>query len=201
MNPPKFVNAAVEGALDEEVVRKLIASVGAQLGKIYGRNGKGHIKNRLAAYNQAAQRDPWLILIDLDHDARCPGELRQRWFPTGLATYLCFRVAVRAVESWLLADAETLADFLGISKAKVPPEPESLADPKIELINLARASRRKTVRWDLVPRPGSQRSVGPAYSSRLGQYVRSTWCPLRAAQVSMSLRRAIDCLKHLVQRI
>lgn len=103
-----FISAAVEGMVDEAVVRRLIAHAGGQLGTVYGRHGKPSLREKIDGYNNAAKRAPWLVLVDLDHDEDCAPPLREAWIPNP-APHLCFRIAVREIEAWLLADAETLA--------------------------------------------------------------------------------------------
>ncbi len=190
------ISAAVEGVVDEAVVRRLVPHAGATLRDVYGKKGKRLLRQRIASYNLAAQRAPWIVLVDLDNE-ECAPPLRNAWLPQP-ARYLCFRVAVREVEAWLLADIERLAEFLGIARGRVPPQPETLNDPKGALVNLARTSRRRDVREDLVPRPDSGRQVGPAYSSRPTEFVTNDWRPEVAAQRADSLRRAIRCLQRLV---
>jgi hypothetical protein len=84
---------------------------------------------------------------------------------------MCFRVAVRETEAWLLADRERLARFLGISTSRIPLDPEAMDDPKSLMVDLARHSRRREIREDMIPRSGSGRNVGPAYVSRLIEFV------------------------------
>lgn len=192
------ISAVVEGIVDEAVARRLIVSAGADPGPVYGKQGKRFLQQRISGYNTAAHHSPWLVLVDLDRDHDCAPPLRAAWLPQ-LAPYLCFRVAVRAVEAWLLADPERIAEFLGVARSKVPTDPETLDDPKAEIIALARASRRRDVREDMVPRDGSGRPVGPAYPSRLIEFASSWWRPDVAAQRAESLRRAIDCLKCLAR--
>jgi hypothetical protein len=92
------ISAAAEGITDEAVVRRLILHVGAQPGTVYGKQGKQHLRTRIAGFNNAAQHMPWLVLVDLDHDADCAPPLRAKWLPAP-ARWMCFRVAVRAVEA------------------------------------------------------------------------------------------------------
>ena len=110
-----------------------------------------------------------------------------------------FGLAVRAVEAWLLADTERIAAFLRIARGRVPGDPETLDNPKATMVALTRASRRKDVREDMVPRDGSGRPIGPAYSSRLIEFISYSWRPEVAAERADSLRRAIDCLKCLAE--
>ena len=73
------VSAATEGNVDEAVVRRMILEVGAQPGPVYGKNGKRHLRERITGYNNAARFSPWIVLIDLDHDAECSPPLRSHW--------------------------------------------------------------------------------------------------------------------------
>lgn len=192
------ISAAVEGLVDESVARRLIVLAGGRPGPVYGKNGKSFLRQRILGYNNAARHFPWLVLVDLDRDADCAPPVREEWLPDP-APNLCFRVAVREVESWLMADAETLAGFLSVARSRIPPNPENLGDPKVVMVNLARHSRRLPIRVDMVPRPGSGRVVGPAYVSRLVEYIQDRWRPEIAAKKSDSLRRAIECLRNLVK--
>ena len=197
MSGSVVISAAVEGIVDEAVVRKLIIDAGGLPGTVYGKNGKPFLRQRINGYNNAAHRAPWIVLVDLDREADCAPPLREAWLPEP-APDLCFRVAVREIEAWLMADAETLAEFLGVARNQIPGHPEDSDQPKSAMVNLARRSRRGAVRQDMVPREGSGRSVGPAYTSRLIEYVESRWRPEVAAQRAESLRRAIACLERLI---
>ncbi|MGB3977016.1 MAG: hypothetical protein WBM02_00775 [bacterium] len=191
------IHAAVEGIIDDAVAQKLIIEAGGKPGTIYGKKGKNFLQQKIQGFNNAAKIWPWLVLIDLDNDAECPPPFCMHSVPNP-SRYLCFRVAVREVESWLMADADTLASFLGISIAIVPKDPEKLKNPKEKLIYLASRSRRKAIRKDMVPRQGSGRSEGPAYVSRMVEYVQDFWRPEVAGKHAESLRRAIACLRRII---
>lgn len=196
------ISGAVEGPVDEAVLRRLLQDSGALPGTIYGKMGKSRLVQKIGAYNHAARLGPWVILVDLDRDAECVALLRNRLLPAPEPA-LCFRIAVRAVESWLLADRERFASFFGVVLSKIPQHPEGLLDPKRSVVELARSSRRKEIRRDLVPRPESGRVVGPAYTSRMVEYIESLeegWRPAVAAEGSESLRRCLSCVQRLVQR-
>ena len=194
------IQVAVEGILDEAVVRRLIAHAGGETGTVYGRNGKPALLNRIKGYNNAAQFTPWVVVVDLDNDAVCAPPLRDAWLPTP-APHLCFRIAVREIEAWLMADKQTLASYLRIRAGSVPEEPEGLQYPKDVMVNLARGSRNRDIRNDIVPRENSGRRVGPAYVSRLIEYVHENWRPEVAAERAESLCRSIRCLQKLVKTI
>jgi hypothetical protein len=192
-----MISAAVEGMVDEAVARTLIAHAGAVVGDVYGTHGKAYLRQKITGYNNAARRSPWLVLVDLDGDEHCAPPLLNTWLPQ-LAPHLCFRVAVREVEAWLMADSERLAAFLYISRKKIPGNPETLQDPKAEMVKLARSSNRPAIRDDMTPRERSGRRVGPAYASRLIEFASSFWRPGVAAERSDSLGRAINCLRRLI---
>ena len=47
------ITAAVEGIVDEAVAQRLIEHIEAEIGPVYGRHGKDHLRRNLGAYNQA----------------------------------------------------------------------------------------------------------------------------------------------------
>ncbi len=166
---------------------------------IYGKNGKSFLRQKIQSYNQAAFYSPWIILVDLNHDAECAPALRTLWLPDP-APNMFFRIAVREVEAWLLGDQERIAAFLNVALSKIPENPEILDDPKQFMIELAANSRRREIREDMMPRPGSGRKIGPAYSSRLIEFAtdrQSGWRPEVAARNSDSLNRCLRRLRSL----
>jgi hypothetical protein len=188
------VSAATEGIVDEAVVRRMILEVGAQPGPVYGKNGKRHLRERITGYNNAARFSPWIVLLDLDHDAGCAPPLRSHWLPKP-APFMCLRIAVRQVEAWLLADRENIAKFLAVAASRVPRHVETMTNAKEAMVDLARRSRRRDIREDMMPRSGSGRSVGPTYASRLIEFAQGMWNPQEAARPSDSLRRSMKRLE------
>ncbi len=192
------IDVACEGALDEVVARVLVGAVGADVGRVYVRGGRPALLKRLPAYNNAARRSPWLVLVDLDRDPACAPEALRRWLPRPAAG-MCLRIAVRQVEAWLMGDRERIAEFLAVPVARVPADPESLDDPKRKLVDLARQSRRRAIRKEMVAPPGSGRTVGPGYNDRMTEYVEERWRPEVAARCCGSLSRALACVGRLAQ--
>ncbi|MFQ3581970.1 MAG: hypothetical protein SNJ67_12095 [Chloracidobacterium sp.] len=193
-----IIQAAVEGITDEAVIRRLIHHVGAEPGAIHVGQGKSKVLKGLTGYNNAAQQSPWLVLVDLDQEP-CPAQVKRVWLPSP-APWMCFRIAVRAVEAWLLADVDTLAVFLGVPPKCVPVQPETCPDPKAALVALAGHSRRREIRDAMIPQVNSGRRVGPAYTSQVINYARYHWQPQAAARRADSLRRAINCLQTLANQ-
>lgn len=193
------IRILVEGITDEVVAKRLIEHAGLAPGAVYGGRGKPYLLQRLPAYNSAARFEPWVAVVDLDKDATCAPAFVAQTLPRP-SDLMRLRVAVRAIESWLLADAERIAAFLGVRTALVPSSPDALTDPKTTLVNLARRSRRTAIRKDMVPREGSGARVGPAYTSRLIEFVVGSNAPWRvdvAMEHSDSLRRCITALISL----
>jgi len=135
--------------------------------------------------------------MDLDND-ECAPRLRADLLPAQ-APRMCFRIAVTEVESWLMADRDEIARFLGVSRALITQVPDDLADPKLSIVQTAQRSRARAIRDDLVPRPGSGRAVGPAYTSRIVEFVAQAWRPDVAANASDSLARCLNRLQELVE--
>ncbi|MBK9248750.1 MAG: hypothetical protein IPM69_11685 [Ignavibacteria bacterium] len=104
-----------------------------------------------------------------------------------------FIVAIREVESWLLADIEGLSEFTGVSIHNFPQNPDVLKDPKAELLRIVRKSRIRNIKEDILPK-NNFATIGPNYNGRLGEFVNQTWSQVRAAKRSDSLARAIRAL-------
>jgi hypothetical protein len=200
VNPsPVVLSAAVEGIVDQAVVQKLGEELGLSIYGFYGLKGKPFLKERINAFNNAARFNPWMVLIDLDA-SECAARLRSDWLAAP-SRLMRFRIAVRAIEAWLMADMDTLSDLLHVRRSLIPVNPDIVEDPKRQLVNLARRSARTEVRKDMVPRTGSGNSVGPAYSSRLIEYISDQsrgWRPKEAVRVSDSLRRCWTSLQTFV---
>lgn len=178
--------------MDEAVVRALLAHAGRPVGTIYVQGGKSRLLGKLAGFNAAAQFHPWLVVVDLDNDAACAPEFISMTLPDP-STHMTYRVAVRQAEAWLMADREGLARYLRVSQSLVPKNPEAETDPKQTMVNVARGSRDKRVRDDMVPTPGGGRKTGPNYAGRLIEFATQGWRPdvaaLRAESLSSCMRR------------
>ena len=201
MSVQSVVTGAVEGDLDEAVLRRVVSCVGITLGTVHGRQGKPALLQSVRGYNNAAPYAPWIVVVDLDRDCDCAPPCHQKWLPSP-APLMCFRVAVRAIEAWILADRTRAARVLGVNSARVPPDPDGLDDPKDALVNIARRSRRRSVREGLVPREGSSRRVGPLYNAILSEFVQDAsegWRPESAMENSQSLVRCVEHLRRIVE--
>jgi hypothetical protein len=151
------ISAAVEGSIDEAVVSRLISETGGTPEQVYGKNGNASLRARINGYNHSARHRPWIVLVDLDHEADCAPDLCRAWVPAQ-AQKMCFRVAVREIEAWLLADRERISKFLSVPVSRIPTSPESENDPKQVMVSLAARSRQRAVREDMVP-PAWKRKI------------------------------------------
>jgi hypothetical protein len=191
------VRLAVEDLLSEAVAKAALTRLNMSASQTIGLRGNAYLRSKVSALNKTARAFPVLLLTDLDSPSSCPPELIRGWISVPREEALIFRVAVVEVESWVMADHAAFAELLGIRRDRVPREPDRVPDPKQRLVALAKSSRKRRVREDIVPPRGSTAPVGPGYNPRVGEFVRTEWDPLRAAQRSPSLRRALSALERL----
>ena len=183
------IHCLVEGPIDEAVVRRVLSSLSIEAGTFYHASIPA-FEVRLRRLNHAAHHSPWFALCDLDQEECAP--LRSRRYLPAPSPGMCFRIAVQAVEAWLLADREAIARFLRVSKDAIPLAPEGERDPKSHLVAIARRSRSRAIREGLTPGEGDSRRVGPEYALMMEEFARERWSPQRAADRAPSLRRAIE---------
>lgn len=194
---PINVSLIAEGPLDEQVLRRLIIQNAPHLhaGVCHGKRGRDWLNTHLVNFNKAAHAWAYVSLGDLEQD-ECPPTLLRLWYPHGKHINIQSRIAVRMVESWLLADREALAQFLGISVHHIPQNPEEELNPKQVMVNLARRSRYRVIKEDMVPPLNSSGLVGKNYRGQLEKFVVEKWRTDRAQTHSPSLQRAIQSLEQ-----
>ncbi len=190
-----YFSVAVEDALSEVVARHLIEQSSFRVLSCYRKGGYGYLKSRIHGFNEAAKASPFFMLTDLDKYA-CATELKTDWLKQTPHPNFLFRIAVRSVESWLLADAEGLATFFRVSKKLIPDKPDELPNPKAKVIELAKRSSKREIREDIVPKQNSTAKIGPNYNGRLGSFINTSWNLQRAIKHSESLHRAFNALKN-----
>lgn len=196
-----WISLATEDQLSEAVGLRLLSETEPLLQpyQLLRRDGFGYLRSRMESWCQLSRVQPLFLLTDLDRQA-CPRELIEEWLGdrTCPPNFL-FRVAVREVEAWLLADHQGMRNLIG-SKGKLPDMPDDIQDPKLALLSLARLASRN-VREDLVRLDGGALRQGVGYNARLCEWVQNSWSPARAAQRSPSLDRARTRLSELAQQI
>jgi hypothetical protein len=138
----------------------------------------------------AATGQSLLVLGDADRD--CPVTIRST-----LEHQQCHRIeirlAVREADAWLLGDPG-IADYLKAPRSKLPRAPESLADPKEELIRFASRSKAPNICREMKRKFPSQ-SQPPGYNRIIPAFVREHWDPFVAADRCDSLRRCVNRLR------
>lgn len=195
------VTIAGEGRLDLEVAEKLVSHYGGEVGNRYDKGGKFGVQSKIDGYNNDAAHTnmPWLVLLDLNSD-ECPPSLRNKLLDEA-APSMCFRIAVREIESWLMGDAESLAFYFGVSRTLIPSEPEKLNDPKESLVKLAKESNKREIREGIARKGSTQLETGPRYTALMRKYAQNHWRPEVAAKRADSLRRAMASLEKLFRTV
>ncbi len=193
---PIPLDIVVEDSLSESVLTKLLrhSEKPYSVGDCLQRGGFGYIKRNISGFNRAAQGRPFFILTDLDRN-ECAPNLIEDWLHKPISPNLVFRVAVREVEAWLLADRDGISEFLGVRRQSIPLDIEDIGDPKSLIVSLSRSSRRRSIRLDIAPAVGSTARQGPDYNARLQSFVQEVWDLDAACTRSDSLSRAVERIR------
>ena len=188
------INLVFEDAISEFIMLKILNSFDKKFSPAFSYlgNGFGYIKSNIKGFNQAAIATPFFILADLDNYT-CPSSLINDWLKLPPKPNLIFRVAVKEVETWLLADIEGFSKFIGVAEVNFPDNPELEQDPKQTLIRLVRRSRKRNIKEDIIPK-NDKAKIGPNYNERLIEYVSDFWDLNRALKRANSLQRTYNCL-------
>ena len=197
---PAFLLVVTEGLLEIPVAKKVLTTLGIDQDqtRFYPKGGKDAFWRDAQKYNRAALHvGPILGIADLEQQPCVPG-LIEKYIPRSREQNFVLRVAERMLESWLLADREALARYLYVPVGRVPADPDSLPNPKLELVNLARQSRRRRIFEDLVPKQGGQGVVGRGYTPVMTAFIDDFWRPRVAAGHSSSLMRALNAIERAV---
>ncbi|SFU63408.1 hypothetical protein [Alicyclobacillus macrosporangiidus] len=187
----------VEGIADEAIVNRLLAHIGLTDGwyRLWNTGGKTKILSKLQAYNLAARRQPWFVLLDLDSAACAP-----TWLSETLPVRsegMCLRLAVRQVESWLLADKRGVSEYLGVPSDVIPERPDDCAHAKREMLALAARGKHRRCKEMIIKRQGAILE-GPLYTFHIQQFATDHWDIDLASTRSESLSRALAALRRWV---
>jgi len=180
-------------ALGEQLVKELLPTWNTPLPPI-NKQGITKLISALPRYiEQAKYVQPVLCIADTD--GQCPVNLLAKWLPNTLPEDFTLRLAVNEAESWLLADRKALAEFFGVPEKQVSPTPDAENDPKRHLLNLAKRSRDRELRLEMVS-PTDSNKQGNGYNPHLSRFVKMHWSARRAADRSPSLARAVRRITH-----
>ena len=190
------VTLVYEDDLSEAVMIRILEQFPQkfEIYQTYQGHGFGYLKSNIRGFNQASIVNPHFMLTDLDQ-YDCPLELRNDWIHFDLNPNFIFSIAVREVESWILADREGLSRYFNVSLVNFPRNPEIEADPKNTLINIARRSKKREIREDIVPL-NRNAIIGPNYNGCLSVFFYKYWDIGNAIKQSESLKRAYNKLKR-----
>lgn len=193
---PIPIMLAVEDRLSEVVARKILQETRKNytVDTCLIGGGFGYLKSRINSFNKVAQRIPFFVLTD--QDSGCPPGKIASWMPQRCHPNMIFRIAVMEVESWVMAHRNAFANFLSIPLSIIPPNTDSVDDPKRLLISLAKRSRLRRLKADLVPPSGATSKQGPNYNDCLAQFIWDNWDVHIARSCSESLDRAFARLQR-----
>ncbi|MCU0498295.1 MAG: DUF4276 family protein [Anaerolineae bacterium] len=195
-----YVRLLVEGTLDEMVLRRVLSHYREiQVDACFGKQGKSFIEQRIDKFNQAANRFPHIGLVDLDQEV-CPSALIRRLLPHGIDEQFILRVAIREIESWLIADRDNLSAYLGVAANKLPIYPENEPNPKEAIVSACRSSKNKTIREGIVPQAQTGSKIGPAYVTLLENFALTQWDVTKARQQANSLNRAMNAIQRFIDQ-
>lgn len=194
------ITLATEDELSEQVGLCLVAEVGLHAHQCLRRGGFGYLRSRVGNFCQMAAREPVILITDLDQSACAPALIADWLQGAARPAGFVFRVAVREIESWLIADHDALRALMGPRVRSITDDPDGLIDPKRTLLQIAEKAPRD-VREDLLARRNAVASQGLGYNARLCEMVREHWSPTRAAHRSPSLARMRRRLHELAARI
>ncbi len=190
------IKLVYEDDLSEAVMKKLLNAFPKKylIAASYNKHGFAAIKRDLKGYNHAARFTPFFVLTDLDQN-ECPPSLIREWMIFDKQPQLIFRVAVREVESWVMADRYGFAKFAAVAIKHIPDKPDDIHDSKAALFEVIKKSKIKELKEDILPHyPGDR--IGPNYNGSLCGFVIQSWNVQRAIQKSPSLKRAFDHLQN-----
>lgn len=182
---------ASEDALIDKIIKRILLDQGGSAESLVSlcAGGKQKLQSRLPSLIRSCSGGLKVVLcVDLDMEP-CVVRLRNAWFPHGVPTSMVFAVAIREADAWLLADPG-IVDYLQ-SRAAAPGSPGSIQDPKSALINIAKRSRSRAIREEMVVQEGALARVGPGYNRILGDFVSGAWNYALAAEVCPDLGRLV----------
>lgn len=195
MKNPIPLNLVFEDEISEFVMLKLTDKAKKFfISNSYSEGGFGYIRKNINGFNKAAKGCPFFVLTDLD-TRDCAPNLIAAWLKEPQHENLIFRVAVKEVEAWLLADIEGFSKYIGVSASNFSDAVEKINDPKAELMRLVKKCKRRDIKEDILPKDEFAR-VGPNYNGRLADFVINNWSLSRAFKRSDSLKRAV---RHLIK--
>ncbi|WP_353144322.1 DUF4276 family protein [Acinetobacter pragensis] len=166
--------------------------------------GTGELRKKVQAFANISKipEKATLILTDLDQCQSVESLIEEWKEGKEYSDTFFIYVAVREIESWVLADADAFSQWSGIPKSKIPQNPDNEQDVKQTLLNIVKKYGSTSIKNDLLPVKGAVTSrVGIAYNSSLVSFVSNYWSIQRAKLNSPSLNNVDLCLSRYQERI
>ncbi|MBN1409647.1 MAG: hypothetical protein JW969_02310 [Spirochaetales bacterium] len=198
-----LLHLVCEDPLSETVMQKLVnAAFKTTLQTVViGKRGQGYIKNKINAFNNTNESMLFFVLTDLDQ-YECPPDIINKWFDRPCRKNLIFRIAVREVEAWLLADTRGFSDFVKLDESWIRKQTgnvEKIFNPKEILLSIVKRCKLRHLREDIIRVDKNQIKQGPGYNTRLQDFTENYWSIDRAKKNADSLFRSINSLLRLKQ--
>ena len=194
------IAVVAEDKLTQAVLHKCISDFlpGFSIVRTEVKGGRGNVQRELRAYASLAQVMPVLIGVDLDAD-ECASKLIAGWKSRyGTHQSLIIRVAVREIESWVIADRKRIAKLINANSDTIIFSPDDLGDPKNYFLEAVQKTASIDLRNDLIPRNYNKYPrIGPAYNLQMCKFVELRWRPHVAMRRSDSLARAVRAIQSL----
>jgi len=193
----------VEDVLSKAVVCKIVAYVNSLLiakelsfrpGFPSVTGGNGRLRSIAQRFIPSAKAGLCVIIVtDLD-TVPTPNELGKVWFNINCLSELphafIFRIAIREIESWIMADRVGFSTYMSFSMSNLPVQVDDIADPKGYLLNLIQRKCNKKWQKDMLPLKSQH--IGLEYNPRLVRFIEESWNVENAMKSSESLFRSIN---------
>jgi hypothetical protein len=169
----------------------------------------GQIKSKMKEFNNLAEKNPVILLTDLDSN-NCAPELKAKLIDFEQHKDFIFNIAVDEAEAWLMADRLGFAKYFGLDTNEIPLSVKKKQGGRKELMEmdfsykssmfltheLIKKSKKKDFVVQLSPKKGAAK--GPEYNSAILPFIINEWDIELASQNSDSLSRMIKRLHDLI---
>ncbi len=184
---------AVEDAPSLALVRKVLNNTGRFcIVTEFPMSGFGYLKTKMREFNKLASKNVVVVVTDIDNNAIDPSVFKQDWLNIPQNHGLIFELAIVEIESWIIADKSSFANYFSTSVHQIE-ETDELTDPKRTLNELARSSRSRNIREAMVPSEGAK--IGPEYNITLIDFINNYWDETSARSNSESLEKFLTIIE------
>ena len=208
-----YLFSFVEDEPTQHVVRRIVDYLAGKVsrkvtlmtGYPFVVGGYGQLKVKAKKWAEAAAHGSWMLVVtDMDTDkGLAPNDFGKKWLGVDclgmLPQKFIFRIAVREIESWIMADQEAIAKYLHVSEDNFTVIPDELPDPKRELFRIIR-EKCKALRFKRML-PTKNQHIGIDYNGRICEFVDKLWRIEKAMQVSPSLHRSVSRLLKTLSEV